>query len=188
MTVAKGELIRAHDINKMNFFPAGTILAYDGTTWQDNVTLEGWYACTATNAAAGLTPDLEDRFIMGGVSPSIKSGNNTISLSAAHLPEHTHDISAVKLSEAGGHKHGIRVNITRNPDAAGTKVGGWSSFSLWNNERYWNNNWASNSPSTASAGDHRHTIVSGNSNETGNNAEFAIRPHYYTVVYIKKVH
>ena len=34
----------------MESLPVGTILMYDGSGWQDNVTLKGWYACVSANA------------------------------------------------------------------------------------------------------------------------------------------
>ncbi|MDR1323829.1 MAG: hypothetical protein LBK68_05250 [Candidatus Margulisbacteria bacterium] len=73
--------------------PAGTILMYDGTSWVDNSTLPGWYACTAANKNLGLTPNLENHFVVGAgsqVSKGQDTGSNT--LTAAMLPKHTHSI------------------------------------------------------------------------------------------------
>ncbi|MDR1452383.1 MAG: hypothetical protein LBJ25_00200 [Candidatus Margulisbacteria bacterium] len=45
MVIEKGQPMLAADMLNMVFFPKGIILMYDGTSWQDNVTLKGWYQC-----------------------------------------------------------------------------------------------------------------------------------------------
>jgi hypothetical protein len=99
----------ADDILHLTFFPVGTILMYDGGGWTDNVTLKGWYRCDAANAAAGRTPDLTDKFIMGGSSKGVTGGSNSITLATNNLPAHNHSLSGLSLSglsvSGGAHLH-----------------------------------------------------------------------------------
>jgi hypothetical protein len=83
--------------------PVGTILMYDGTDWQDDITLPGWYACIAVNASRGC-PDLVDLFVMGKdvTATGAYGGTNLLALSVDNLPTHNHSISGSVLS-SGGH-------------------------------------------------------------------------------------
>ena len=85
--------MRAALDTKQEILPIGTILMYDGTNWQDNITLAGWYRCDAVNKAVGRTPNLTDRFIMGGVSAGTENGTNALLLETKHLPAHSHSIT-----------------------------------------------------------------------------------------------
>ncbi|MDR1452449.1 MAG: hypothetical protein LBJ25_00530 [Candidatus Margulisbacteria bacterium] len=105
MTIAKGQPMVADDILHLTFFPVGAILMYDGSGWTDNVTLKGWYACTAANAAAGLTPDLTNKFIMGAVTKGGGGGSNSLTLTTSNLPAHSHQLSGLSADTASGHTH-----------------------------------------------------------------------------------
>ncbi|MDR1323519.1 MAG: hypothetical protein LBK68_03680 [Candidatus Margulisbacteria bacterium] len=103
--IARGEPMLADDILHLTFFPIGAILMYDGSSWTDNVTLRGWYRCDATNAAAGLTPDLTDKFIMGAAARGNTGGNNNIILTTNNLPAHSHSLSGLATDTISGHTH-----------------------------------------------------------------------------------
>jgi hypothetical protein len=81
---------------------------YDGASWRDNNTLPGWYACTATNKNLGLTPNLEDHFIVGAGAAANKGtegGNNFVKLSVGNIPQldtnTTNDLSGDILLSRG---------------------------------------------------------------------------------------
>jgi microcystin-dependent protein len=101
----------ASDMLNLVFFPKGAILMYDGTSWQDNVTLKGWYKCEGqTVAGYGVLPDLKNRFVIGYDGGSRTGGNNSLTLSAANLPEHNHSlnnmsVSGLTMEKSGGHEH-----------------------------------------------------------------------------------
>ncbi|GBR75624.1 hypothetical protein NO2_0280 [Candidatus Termititenax persephonae] len=81
--------------------PIGTILIYDGTGWTDDSTLKGWYQCNGKNG----TPDLRDKFIMGGRSGENMARGGTggadsrsITLQTANLPAHNHGATGLSIS------------------------------------------------------------------------------------------
>jgi microcystin-dependent protein len=146
----------ASDMLNLVFFPKGAILMYDGTSWQDNVTLKGWYKCEGqTVAGYGVLPDLKNRFVIGYDGGSRTGGNNSLTLSTANLPEHGHglsitSVSGLTLDNAGAHTHtlsgtaaeGGSHNHTLSNGSAAAAGGHSHSFS---------------DGSTASAGSHSHT-------------------------------
>ncbi|MDR1114445.1 MAG: hypothetical protein LBL50_05080, partial [Candidatus Margulisbacteria bacterium] len=102
MTIATGQPMLASDMLNLVFFPKGAILMYDGTSWQDNATLKGWYKCEGqTVDGYGVLPDLKNRFVIGYDSdntPQRSKDNNSVTasgsgvLSAANLPKHNHSL------------------------------------------------------------------------------------------------
>ncbi|MDR1453516.1 MAG: hypothetical protein LBJ25_06045, partial [Candidatus Margulisbacteria bacterium] len=98
MTIATGEKMYADDLLNLLFFPKGLILQYDGTSWQDNVTLKGWYQCAGQETPYGATPDLRSKFIMGYDGGGRTGGNNSLELSTANLPAHGHSLNNMSLS------------------------------------------------------------------------------------------
>ena len=95
----------------MESLPVGTILMYDGSGWQDNVTLKGWYACVSANAGHQC-PDLSERFVRGGVAPGAVGGANQKVVTEANMPAHNHDVSVDSHSHGfsgGSHTHGFGV-------------------------------------------------------------------------------
>ena len=82
----------------------GTIWMYDGTNWQDNITMPGWYACVPSNAGHGC-PNLVDRFVMGRdiAGGGATGGANSYRLTTNQLPSHTHSIN----HNHGSHNHSI---------------------------------------------------------------------------------
>ncbi|MDR1997698.1 MAG: hypothetical protein LBQ83_05185 [Candidatus Margulisbacteria bacterium] len=174
----------ASAVASLNFFPKGTILMYDGTSWTDNVTLKGWYKCEGQPVDGyGTLPDLKNRFVIGydAANTSLRTkDNNSIKLAENNLPGHTHDTHSgtAKLLEDNS-----EVQI-------GTVTGVFG---------------ASDHKSYAYAGTHgQRTItdeytltitaphsVFGKKNADGtpslNNDAFDNRPSYYALIYIIKV-
>jgi microcystin-dependent protein len=129
MVIAKGQPMLAQDIidmdnrlqmnidnlGRITILPVGTILMYDGNGWTDNSTLPGWYRCDAANAAAGRTPDLTDKFIMGstvsGNTGGTAGGSNSVTLTTGNLPAHNHTLSVLTIGEAGAHGHTVTGTV-----------------------------------------------------------------------------
>jgi microcystin-dependent protein len=135
MTIATGQKMYADDLLNLLFFPRGAILMYDGTSWQDNVTLKGWYQCsknpdgTAKIVDGYTVPDLQDKFIMGHSGGSRTGGNNSLELTANNLPSHGHNLSNMSMSgltvtEGGGiHSHTVSGSVSQSGGHAHTVSG-----------------------------------------------------------------
>jgi len=69
----------------------GCVMTFDGSSWVDNSTIPGWYACIPENAGQGC-PDMVNRFVMGKVVAGGGStgGANSLSLAIANMPAHSH--------------------------------------------------------------------------------------------------
>ncbi|MDR1324235.1 MAG: hypothetical protein LBK68_07360 [Candidatus Margulisbacteria bacterium] len=170
MTIATGQSMLASDMLNLVFFPKGAILMYDGTSWQDNVTLKGWYQCAGQETPYGNTPDLRNKFIMGYESGSRTGGNNSLTLSTTNLPAHDHSLNITSLSgltldNAGAHTHtlsgsaaeGGSHNHTLSNGSAAAAGGHSHSFSAG---------------SAASAGSHSHALaVTGANNNDHSGSE-----------------
>jgi hypothetical protein len=91
---------------KEQALPIGSVIMYDAANWKDSddptPRLPGWYACTQANEAKSLgIPNLEDLFVVGSnvagyqadAGLGHKVGPGTVSLVAANLPSHTHNIA-----------------------------------------------------------------------------------------------
>jgi microcystin-dependent protein len=177
MTIATGERMYADDILNLLFFPKGAILMYDGTSWQDNVTLKGWYQCAGQETPYGNTPDLRNKFIMGYESGSRAGGNNSLSLSTANLPAHNHSLNITSLSgltldNAGAHTHAVNGSAAEGGSHSHTyssttdsKGGHTHSYDTKNSEPVYGTKdnagacWVgTKSANTSSAGAHTHTV------------------------------
>jgi hypothetical protein len=153
-----------------NAFIRGMIMLWTGSTAPS-----GWALCNGSNG----TPDLRDKFVMGSGGSQATSGG----YADATLPSHTHTgttnnggaktiSSPVTLSGStssagastlkpsvsvsgttnttGAHTHGSVINNTTKGPGNGVK-----SFS----SQYYGE-WIMNSPNTASAGNHNHSVTS----------------------------
>lgn len=99
--VMQEERLRVNQIlaEQYDILPPGTILMFNGTNWQNDVTIPGWYMCDGQNG----TPDLRERFIAGCSysadktipnAPGNFGGDNSFRLKTDHLPAHAHSIPA----------------------------------------------------------------------------------------------
>ncbi|MDR1453845.1 MAG: hypothetical protein LBJ25_07740 [Candidatus Margulisbacteria bacterium] len=177
---------------KQDSLPIGTILMYDGTSWQDNVTLFGWYSCNRTNYNNGLTPDLEDKFIKGKGGLANIGGSNA--LTAAMLPKHTHGFTTSSTSKTltgsfttfviidgasnGGVSHDSALGILSRSSAASvlhdpaygetkTGVSGYKGISL--------------------DATHTHSGTTSNDNSSATDTNAYNMPAYYSLIYIRRV-
>ena len=169
--------------------PIGTILMFDANNnWTDNVTLVGWYACVLGNAGLGC-PNLVDRFILGKVvaGAGALGGANTLTITSAMLPPHTHDLSSHTHTVAlGSHSHGLDI-----PTGAGGSIG-----TLCLNQTAVSLTLSITGPhlayGTVTNTDLGTPTSSGPSTNTSGNGGFAnslidTHPSYYSVVYIRRV-
>ncbi|MDR1997985.1 MAG: hypothetical protein LBQ83_06650 [Candidatus Margulisbacteria bacterium] len=193
MAIALAAKANASDVQAK--LPMGTILMYDGSGWQDNVTLVGWYQCNGQNN----TPDLRDRFIKCKGSVPDKGGSN--SLTAAMLPAHTHSLKGVVTTGMSANSSGTIYK----EDIAGDIVAGGVLFS----GRITNTDGCISVPSSTSKQvlgytrgggplyvgqikiDVEHTHSFADDASTGNNSStvdsYNNMPSYYSVIYIKKL-
>lgn len=138
--------------NGNDLLPKGSIIMWSGAEVP-----AGWVLCDGKND----TPNLVDRFIMGGKAQKFDdkdtkrvSGNNKMTLERKHLPDHTHE---------------MRFNI--HPAATGNKVRTWT---LWQ---------SAIGNKTSDRDFYTKGINGGNG---ANPASFDNRPAYYTLAFIMK--
>jgi microcystin-dependent protein len=147
--------------------PAGVIVMWSGSIASIP---SGWALCNGSNS----TPDLRDRFIVGAgslYSVANTGGSNSVTLTPAQLPSHTHSITDP------GHKHNIlgqsggdnNDNNNSQRFAGGDKSPTESAFFFTNT--------TANQTSTTSI-----TI-----NSTGSNQPHENRPPFYALAYIMKL-
>ena len=145
-------------LNKALFdiaMPSGLICMWSGATVPN-----GWYLCDGTNG----TPDLRDRFIVGsGSTYSIGNtgGSNTVKLTTAQMPSHTHTIGSTEISETFTTRETLNaVNGDYFPGAGSSGQSGTLTIDM---------------------GSHTHTASS-----TGSGSAHENRPPYYALAFIMK--
>lgn len=196
--------------------PIGTILMFDGTNWENDKTIPGWFMCDGTNN----TPNLIDKFIRGSNKSGETAGNDSVKLAPKHTPVHTHNATSTstntvtnnytKLEEkkitettsVQSQNHTHDFSYKRKPDDH-IKVDQDNTP-----DEYVEDN---NQKETASGttgdnlSDHTHdvnftipgydpqvninvsTSTTTQIESTGEPESFSILPTYYTVIYIKKI-
>ncbi|MDR1452491.1 MAG: hypothetical protein LBJ25_00740 [Candidatus Margulisbacteria bacterium] len=198
MTIASGEKMYADDILNLLFFPKGAILMYDGTSWQDNVTLKGWYQCsknsdgTAKIVNGYTVPDLQDKFIMGHSGGGRAGGNNSLELSISNLPTHGHSlndmsVSGLSMIPGGAHQHsgsgttnsgsgGHAHTVSGTAESNGAHTHKYSVINpLYSNGNLYDNEYfyqaiAGGAIETTSDGAHTHSITGSTSENGGTHA------------------
>jgi len=167
--------------NTYDPLPVGTILMFSGQEWEDDK-IPGWKACTAINNSTDANiPNLEDTFIRGGSTTDVndktiaekKGGNNSITLSVAQMPKHSHSLT---ITSDGEHTHSY---TDLHLPSLNSKRGQGSVRMINSNPL------STEYKTTGSAGAHNHPGSS--IGEAGGNEAIDIRPSYYTVIYIIKV-
>ena len=147
--------------------PSGIIAMWSGT----NASIPtGWNLCDGTNG----TPDLRDRFIVGSgntYSTGDTGGADSVTLTEAQMPSHTHSGSSLGTNTTGAHSHTFQHSSVAG-SSWGYNVGG-NSTSPWV------------TITTSTAGNHSHTIT-GNTGSAGSGAAHENRPPYYALAYIMK--
>ena len=133
---------------------SGIIVMWSGAI---NKIPTGWLLCDGTNG----TPDLRNRFIVGaGTDYSVGNtgGANTVTLTIAQMPSHTHTITDP------GHAH----EYTEHAGRQGTAQGGGDYGAIWTDDT-----------------EKAKTGIS--INATGSGQAHENRPPYYALAYIMKV-
>lgn len=138
--VMQEERLRVNQIlaEQYDILPTGTILMYNGTNWQNDVTIPGWYMCDGQNG----TPDLRERFIAGCSysadrtipnAPGNFGGDNSFRLKTDHLPAHAHSIPAHNHTGtiANGGVFKKVVSTTNNGSHSHTVNGGAHSHTVY---------------------------------------------------------
>lgn len=161
----------------VNSFPTGGIILWSGSIASVPA---GWALCNGANG----TPDLRDRFVVGAGSTyavNATGGANTVTLSAAEIPAHTHTVSGT-TSTTGSHSHVTNVSFSPDVDYFGNLV------SILNAGQYGANSVSGQSINLSSeaAGDHAHTF-SGTTSSVGSGGAHENRPPYYALAYIMKL-
>ena len=122
-----------------DILPTGTILMYNGSNWQNDSTIPGWYMCDGQNG----TPDLRERFIAGCSystkrtipnAPGKFGGENSFTLKTDNLPAHAHSIPAHNHTAtvgSGGATNNKPVSTTTDGSHSHTVDGGSHSHTVY---------------------------------------------------------
>lgn len=179
--------------------PSGLISMWSGAI---NTIPSDWALCDGTNG----TPNLIDRFIVGaGDKYAIgdTGGADSVALTTAQLPSHSHGSGTLSVASAGSHSHGsgtLSTNTTgshthtfngRNQltDGYSTLAKGAPGYMLSQTSASTSSDGSHShtiSGSTASSGSHSHTI-SGATATSGSDQAHENRPPYYALAYIMKI-
>ena len=155
--------------------PSGGIIMWSGSVGSIP---SGWVLCNGSNS----TPDLRNRFVVGAGSTyavNATGGADSVSLSTANLPAHSHSFSGSgTTSTIGNHTHGNVANPLMNDNGRDGDAGS-NSTGLNEADRL--------GGTTGAAGSHNHTFsVSGTTGNTGSGTSHENRPPYYALAYIMK--
>lgn len=167
--------------------PTGLIAMWSGAI---NAVPAGWALCNGSNG----TPDLRDRFVVGAGSTYAvgnTGGANSVTLTEAQLPSHTHVITGSTAS-SGSHTHSISdPGHTHLNNAVGLgNVDPTVNWAITSSPQYRNANDTQTGSATTgisinAAGAHTHTITA-SAASTGGGQSHENRPPYYALAYIMK--
>ena len=141
--------------------PSGLICMWSGSTVPT-----GWALCNGTNG----TPDLRNRFIVGsGSSYAIGTtgGSNTVTLTTAQMPSHTHTGSTGSASASYKGKAGQMSSYMNNE----------TGYPLMDDV-------GNQGTGTISLGSHSHTLTI---DSAGSGSAHENRPPYYALAFIMKL-
>jgi microcystin-dependent protein len=149
--------------------PAGVIMMWSGSV----ATIPTqWRLCDGNSGR----PDLRDKFIVGAgntYTPGVTGGNNSITLSVAQMPSHTHSINTSDLS----HTHNLQTGVY---NSANSGSGQCTKFGAGNDE-------CGGSRMYGNTTDTTYTNATVNTTATGSGAAINIMPSYYALCYIIKL-
>lgn len=157
---------RGSSVGESGGVPIGCIVMWGGNV--DDIPSD-WALCDGSNG----TPDLRDRFIVGAGSTYAvgdTGGSDTVQLTIAQMPSHSHSFIASKLtvSESGEHSHTFTAAV--NKSWAGTNASMYTE---------------SGTGTTSKAGKHTHTISgTGSIGSAGSGTAHENRPPYYALCFI----
>jgi hypothetical protein len=146
--------------------PSGIIGIWSGTVASIP---SGWVICDGTNG----TPNLADRFIMGGTSNGSTGGANSLALATGNLPSHTHSYSGTtsntgehshtgNTSNTGAHSHTGNTSNTGNHRHSQTRYNVYNGLAPGSGQV-----WAGNAinANTGYAGSHSHSYTTSNTGD-----------------------
>ena len=160
--------------------PAGVIVAWSGSVASIP---SGWVLCNGSNS----TPDLRNRFIVGAgtgsnYSPGNTGGSDSVSLTTAQMPSHTHSDGTLSASQIS-----LTGDITKISECYNVAGGATGVFSKKNTGNSPVTGSASNSPTAGVDFDATHSHpVSGNTGSNGSGNSHENRPPYYALCWIMK--
>lgn len=182
-----------------NFFSDGTncVGSFGGTPtgiiaiWSGSVATipTGWLLCDGTNG----TLDLRDKFIVGAggtYAVGDTGGSNTVTLTNAHMPSHTHTVAGTTAA-AGIHSHTVNDpshahSITQLVSATNAVNGGPANGTGGSTYTTVNTTSATTGISIVAGGAHVHS-VSGTTTSIGGGTAHENRPPYFALCYISKI-
>ena len=168
---ASGEVTASKFVGK-GTIPIGGIIIWSGST---SSIPSGWAFCDGSNG----TPDLRDRFIVGGGGSYVQNstgGTNSVTLNTTQIPSHSH---TGNTNSAGSHRHHTVRHAQDNGGSnsiAYDSQNGYSDQYVLQGHSSTANKWNTNS-----TGSHTHTL---NINNTGGGQSHENRPPYYALAYI----
>ena len=160
--------------------PAGVIVAWSGSVASIP---SGWVLCNGSNS----TPDLRNRFIVGAgtgsnYSPGNTGGSDSVSLTTAQMPSHTHSDGTLSASQIS-----LTGDITKISECYNVAGGATGVFTKKNTGNSPVTGSASNSPTAGVDFDASHSHpVSGNTGSNGSGNSHENRPPYYALCWIMK--
>ena len=164
--------VRAEKFNGKGTIPIGGIIMWKGST--TNLPA-GWALCDGSNG----TPDLRDRFIIGGggsYPQNSTGGAATVTLTVAQMPAHSH----TGTTDVDG-EH-IHMMFRGDEDNGGSNsVAYWSNHGYDDQYKLRGHSWEANRWNTSSNGEHTHTL---NVYNTGGGHAHENLPPYYALAYI----
>jgi len=191
-------------LNAMGSTPKGGIIMYSGdwnftTSGLGTGNLEGWALCNGNNG----TPDLSEKFVRG-ISDSTQlrdtSGTDSIRLTVAQLPSHTHtfttnpgggDTIPLTISSDGGHSHNVMSENLQlvvqggGSGATAQQFGVAQGPYLDASNVYTSTDGTHSHPgSTVTIPNHSHPGIT---DPRGNNAAFDNRPKFIKLAFIMKL-
>ena len=155
LTVTGGLNAQGQGISGYGTFPLGGIIMWSGPS---SAIPDGWAVCDGTTKNGYRTPDLRNRFILGGTSAGAFGGSTSVTITVDNLPSHSHlyagddQISYIKDSNYDASKN--VVSLPGHYDASSSDSGHGTIY---------------------------------RTSATGGGQPISIMPTYYTLVFIMRV-
>jgi len=154
----------------------------------------GWAICDGENG----TPNLIGHFIKADTVAGTTGGNNSVTISADNLPDHTHDIPELNISESGEHAHDYYDEYTDWKDSGESTdkminsvypIDGktFADLSLEDTSHFITE--GEYERTTENSGKHTHTIEASRTLGVSNvkNTPINIEPKYFSLIFIMKL-
>lgn len=180
--------------------PIGGIIMWSGVlgSLPTNFKLCDGQTYTRTDGGGTITtPDLRNRFIVGaGSTYSIgdTGGADSVTLTAAQMPAHTHSLNVSgSIGAAGGHSHGVydpghshgySIKVSDRTGAGDGFIVGPNTAGSWG----FGTSGSGTGIGIYGVGDHTHSLsLSGSANSTGGGSSHENRPPYYALAFIMRI-